>query len=290
MPVLSIGILVPTNYADWTDCIAAFKNQLVAHHWVEGTDFKIEHHSAGGVSSNYTTIANDFANLGRKNPINIILTGGTEPTRACITATANVRQQIKVFFATAGEDGAYFTALANNVTGISNQQTYHVPHRLKHMKAHVAPLLAPTAFTVFGVIGNANAKNVKDEMAAVMLQAPAAPINLKPVQSKTPLHTAADIPTVIQSVIGQGAQALYVCTDPLITTNALAINNAGLPTMHAFRKNFGGGTSNKLLCWGPKLTDMFSQAADLVCNFNYWGNPNNLPTPTTPTGSSDHQP
>jgi ABC-type uncharacterized transport system substrate-binding protein len=282
MPLLSIGILVPTKYADWNDCIAAFESQLAANGWTKGIDFEIEHQSAGGDSSKYTSIARDFVR--RPNPIDVIVTGGTEPTLACITETANV-QQIKVFFATAGEPGAYFTKLGNNVTGISNEQTRHVKDRLKHMKTYVAQLLAPTAFTVFGVIGNANAHNVQNEITEIVSQAPA--IQLKPVQSNTALKTAADIPTVIQEVKAKGAQALYVCTDPLITTNALAINQAGLPTMHAFRKNLGGSRSKSMLFWGPKLTDMFSQAADLVYN---WRTTGTFPGPTTPTGPSEHQP
>lgn len=292
MPVLHIGILVPTTFAVWSDCIAAFENELVANGWTGGTDFDIQLQEAYGQSGRYASIAADFANPGRTNPINIILTGGTEPTCACITATTKV-QQIKVFFATAGEDGAYFTALGNNVTGISNEQTFHVKDRLQHMKTYVAQLLAPTAFTVFGVIGNASAQayNVRDEITEIVKRARAPAINLTPVQSNTALNAAADIPTVIQEVQAKGAQALYVCTDPLITTNAATINQlalqAGLPTMHAFRKNFGGITHPKLLCWGPKLVDMFSQAADLVYN---WGTTGAFPAPTTPTSPSEHQP
>jgi hypothetical protein len=287
MPLLSIGFLVPTAYAAWTDCITAFEDELATNGWKKGTDFKIEHQTANEPSINeYTRIAKDFANPNRPNPIDIIVTGGTEATRACIAETANV-QQIKVFFATAGESGDYFTKLGANVTGISNQQITHVKDRLKHMKTHVAQMLAPTAFTVFGVIGNANADNVGDEITEIVSQAKKPAINLKPVQSNTKLKTRTDIPTVIQEVIAKGAQALYVCTDPLITTNALAINQANLPTMHAFSKNLGGSKSKSLLFWGPELADMFSQAADLVYD---WRTTGVLAGPTTPTKPIKHQP
>jgi ABC-type uncharacterized transport system substrate-binding protein len=153
MPALSIGFLVATTTAIWSDDIQAFNDELAAKGWKAGTDFNIEYQEADGQSSQYTSIAQDFANPARPNPIDVIVTGGTEPTLACITATAKV-PQIKVFFATAGEDGAYFTALGTNVTGISNEQTRHVPDRLNHMKTYVPPLLGGATFTTFGLIGN----------------------------------------------------------------------------------------------------------------------------------------
>jgi putative ABC transport system substrate-binding protein len=280
--MLNIGLLDPTNGA-WTDCIKAFMDQLGKHGWKKGTDYTIQVQAPNGQT--LAQAATNLVSLGKPNPTDfIILTGGTEPTCACIQATVSV-PQIKVFFATAGEKGAYFTGLANNVTGISNEQTLHVKDRLQHMKTYVAPLLAPTPFTVFGVIGNADARNVQHEINEVVKRAPV--FNLRPVQSDTKLYTAADIPTVIQEVRAKGAQALYVCTDPLITTNAATINQAGLPTMHAFRKNLGGSGSNRLLFRGPKLVDMFSKAADLVYN---WRTTGVFPAPTTPTGPHEHQP
>jgi len=295
---LSIGFLVGTTYDTWKDEIKAFNDELVSNGWTAGTDFKIEYQSAAGQQNFYTAIANDFANTKRPNPIDVIVTGGTNATVACITATLNV-PQIKVFFATAGELGPYFTKLASknttgisNVTGISNQQIQYVPDRLYHMKTYVPALLAPTAFTVFGLIGNANAQNVIDEMAAVVAQA-LPDYGLTAVQSKTTLQTVGDIPTVIQSVQSQGAQALYVCTDPLITSNAEFLNEcaltAGLPTMHAFKKNLAGSGSNKLLYLGYELTDLFSQIAGIIYNWRTTRRAA-LPAPTTPTGPINKQP
>jgi hypothetical protein len=176
------------------------------------------------------------------------------------------------------------------VTGISNEQTLHVPDRLKHMKTNIPPLLGGTPFRVFRLIGNANATNVADEIAAIMAQATGAPpLNLTAVQSTTALQTVADIPTVIQDLKAKGAQALYVCTDPLITSNADILNEwaaiAGLPTMHAFKKNFG---KRGTLYWGPKLEDMFSQAADFVYS---WSTTGVCPVPVSVSGGSiEHHP
>jgi hypothetical protein len=162
------------------------------------------------------------------------------------------------------------------------------------MNTYVPPLLT-TAFTTFGVIGHGGPQgpqNVIDEINAVTDPNTGAPsLGLTVVQSTTPLQTAGDIPNVIQSVVSQGAQALYVCTDPLITSKAAstAINAAGMPTMHAFKKNLGGSGSNKLLYLGYELTDLFSQIADIIYN---WRTTPGAPfaAPTTPTGSIKKQP
>ena len=59
--------------------------------------------------------------------------------------------------------------------------------------------------------------------------------------------------------------ALFVCTDPFVTTHHIAINiaaaAAGLPTIHAFREYVEGGG---LASYGPDFREMFNGAADLV--------------------------
>ena len=59
--------------------------------------------------------------------------------------------------------------------------------------------------------------------------------------------------------------ALYVCTDPFITTHRVAINIAAacarLPTMEAFCEYVEAGG---LMSYGPDFRAMFGRAADLV--------------------------
>ena len=59
--------------------------------------------------------------------------------------------------------------------------------------------------------------------------------------------------------------ALYVCTDPFITTHRVAINiaaaSARLPTMHAFCEYVEAGG---LMSYGPDFRAMFGRAADIV--------------------------
>jgi len=254
--VPTIGFLVGTTYDAWRDYIRAFENQLGTYRWKKGTNFNIEYQVASGLADLYDAIAADFANPKRSTPINVIVTGGTGPTVACIKAT----ETIPIVFATAANGAALVASASGNVTGISNEQTAHVAHRLQHMQANL-PTLGRN-FRV-GPIGNTNAANVQDEMKEVQKQA--AKLGLKFYQSTMALQTVDHIHPVMQDLKTNGVQALFVCTDPLITSNADILNEwaviENLPTMHHFRKNFG---QRGTLFWGPKLEDMFSRAADFV--------------------------
>ena len=78
------------------------------------------------------------------------------------------------------------------------------------------------------------------------------------------IRRSAQIVPAIKRVRGK-VDALFVCTDPLITTNQIAIHTAataaGLPTVHAFRDYVEAGG---LMSYGPDFRDMFAHAADLV--------------------------
>jgi putative ABC transport system substrate-binding protein len=260
MTLPTIGFLVGTTYDAWQDYIKAFEDRLAnGYNWNKNSDYTVEYQPAAGLADLYKTIAKDFAS--RKPPLNVIVTGGTGPTYACLLATGT----IPIVFATAADGKWLVNQSKGNVTGISNEQTAHVPHRLKHMTDHMPALLGGAAFKTIGIIGNENVKNVQQEIAAITTLAPAAPFNLTLKTSGTVLNSVDDIPTIIQDLQGQGAQGLYVCTDPLITTNADILNEyaatMNLPTMHAFRQNRGQRGS---LSWGPKLEVLFSRAADFA--------------------------
>ena len=72
------------------------------------------------------------------------------------------------------------------------------------------------------------------------------------------------ITTAIQGLKGK-VDALYVCTDLLLTTHEVAVNVAAasvqLPTMHAFREYVEAGG---LMSYGPDFPAMFERAAELA--------------------------
>ncbi len=87
-----------------------------------------------------------------------------------------------------------------------------------------------------GAIGNINVPNVKLEMKELKIEAKS--LGLK--YSEAHLKTLADIHPAIKSLKRKKVDGLFVCTDPLITTNADILNEWALleklGTMHALRK------------------------------------------------------
>jgi ABC-type uncharacterized transport system substrate-binding protein len=74
---------------------------------------------------------------------------------------------------------------------------------------------------------------------------------------------AEDIEPAFAALKGS-AEALYVCTDPLISTHRIRINTlaaaARLPTMHSVREYVEAGG---LMSYGASYPELFRRAADL---------------------------
>lgn len=144
------------------------------------------------------------------------------------------------------------------------------------------------AATRIGLIGNTSVINVQNEMAAARAQPPA---GLTIFQSGKPLVTVDDIPTVIDDLTNTyRVDALYVCTDPLITSSADILNEWArlykLKTMHTFGVNRGKETT--MPYWGPSFTVLFNRAADFVYNWSTTGA--RPPWEPADTSKFDHYP
>jgi ABC-type uncharacterized transport system substrate-binding protein len=111
-----------------------------------------------------------------------------------------------------------------------------------------------------GLIGNDKSPNVKLEMKIAESVAPTLGLKLR----KGRIRKQKDIAPVIKGLKGK-VRALYVCTDPLITTHAIELNaeatKAGLPTMHAFKEYLQWGG---FMSYGPKFVELFQNTADMV--------------------------
>jgi putative ABC transport system substrate-binding protein len=247
----TIGFLVATTHHAWSEFTDAFEDELKKL----GDDFKIEYQSASGLQNLYYEIANDFTNPKRSVPIDIIVTGGTGPTLACLNAT----KTIPIVFATAG-DPVYSGLVGKNVTGISNGQTDPdvVRKRLIFMRDK---LILDHTKIVVGAVGNVDATNVQLEMQRVKDAAS----DLGLGYFARPLSGLDDIHQAIKDLKSKGVNALFVCTDPLITTNADILNEwallENLATMHSFRENCG---KDGLMFYGPIFPNMFRRAAVFV--------------------------
>jgi len=254
----TVGFLIATSADLWKPYTGAFEAQLRSHLKI-GEDFKIEYHAADGLQKRYREIAKDFANPKRTKPIDIIVTGGTGAVLACKKETS----KIPIVFATAGDpvnSGLVASKPTGNLTGISNQQTNLVIKRLNYLRDNLATDLGKKLH--LSAIGNDSVPNVQLEKKIVADVA--RDLDLK-FSTSPPLKTPDDIEPVIKKLVRRGVNTLFICTDPLITTNAERINKLALDnklsTMHAFRMNYG---KQGLMFYGPCFPDMFKRAADFA--------------------------
>ena len=89
-----------------------------------------------------------------------------------------------------------------------------------------------------------------------------------------------DIPIAFAAALKVRADALYVCADPLVTTNRLRIvtlaQDARLPTMFGEREYIDAGG---LMSYGPNLPDLFRRAGDHVDKILRGAKPADIPLP-----------
>ena len=73
-----------------------------------------------------------------------------------------------------------------------------------------------------------------------------------------------DIAPAFEAIKGR-AEALYVCIDPLVTTNGVHVNTlavgARLPTMQSIREQVEAGA---LMSYGISFSDLYRRTAELV--------------------------
>jgi putative ABC transport system substrate-binding protein len=258
-----IGFLGASTKRKWDGVLAAFEQRLATLGWIKNEDYHIKCLWADGLQAKYDKHAATFVHhkyYGRK--ADVIVTGGTAASLACKKAT-NLRlipaKRIPVIFATAGDPvgSKLVKTLARpggNVTGISNRQTDSAEQRFKIVQQ--LPNLK-----VLGIIGNASSPNVKLEIKKISKLARRHNLYCRVFRN---IKKKQDIATGIKA-LGSGrrpADALYVCTDPLITSNAKYLNSlVNRPAIHAFKENLEG---QGLMSYGAQLESVFESAADYV--------------------------
>ena len=154
-----------------------------------------------------------------------------------------------------------------NVTGLSIQQTDLAGKRLELLR-EVVPGLRRLA--IMANVGNPAAVL---EMGEV--QAAARTLGLEVATFE--IRRAEDIAPAFEALKGR-ADALYVCTDPLVITNRIRINTlalgARLPTMHGLREYVEAGG---LMSYGPNFPDLYRRAADYVDKILRGAKPADIP-------------
>ena len=242
----------------------AFVQRLHELGWIEGQTVAIEYRWADGRSERVAEIAAEFVRL----KVAVIVTYANTAAAATKRAVAT----IPIVFAAAGDPVgtglvASLARPGGNITGLSIQQTDLAGKRLEILRD-----LLPNLRTL-AILANAGSPNAVLEMDEA--QAAARRLGLAVVRSE--VRKTGDFAPALDALRGR-AEALYVCSDPLLTTNRLSINTLALgvrlPTMHGFREFAEAGG---LMSYGPNFPDLFRRAAEYVDKILHGAKPADLP-------------
>jgi len=247
----TVGFLGATTPSVWSAFVAAFLQRLRELGWIDGSTVAIEYRWAQGRDELYAEFAAEFVRL----KVDVIVTAGTDATIALKKATS----EIPIVFAAVGDPvgTGLIASLAHpsgNVTGLSNEQADLAGYRLELLH-EVVPSVRRVA-----LLGNIGSPLILLEMKAAEEAAPKLGLDV----FRLGVRKTEDIESAIESVKDR-ADALYVCTDPLISTNRVRINilaiGEKLPTVNSFREYVQAGG---LISYGPNFPDLFRRAGDFV--------------------------
>jgi putative ABC transport system substrate-binding protein len=244
--------------------VAAFVQRLRELGWIDGRNLAIEYRWAEGRNERYAENAAELVRL----KVDVIVTVATVPTLAAKQATA----VIPIVFAPSGDPVgtglvASLARPGGNVTGLSSQTAETAGKRLELLR-EIVPGLGRLA--IMGNVGNPISVLELGEV-----QAAARALGLEVITSE--LRRAEDISPAFDALKGR-ADALYVCTDPLVNTHRIRVNTlalaARLPTMHFFREYVEAGG---LMSYGPSPVHLFRRGAEYVDKILRGAKPDDLP-------------
>jgi putative ABC transport system substrate-binding protein len=260
----TVGFLGTTTPTIWSANVAAFQNRLRELNWIDGRNVSIEYRWAEGRDDRHAEFANEF--IQRK--VDVIVTAGT----AAVINVKKATSTIPIVFAAAGDPVrtglvSSLSRPGGNVTGLSNLQTDLGGRRLELLR-EILPSLKRVA-----VLGNVESPLIALEMEGV--KEDGAKLGLETF--KLEVTKADEIVPAIQALSGV-ADALYICSDPFLTTHRVRINTLAiaqkLPTVNAFREYVVAGG---LLSYGPNFPDLFRRSADYVDKILRGAKPADIP-------------
>ena len=256
-----LGSSTPSAMSQW---VAAFVQRLRDLGWIEGGTVTIEYRWAEGRSSRAAEIAAEFVQL----KVDVIVTYGTSSVLAAKQATS----VIPIVFAAANDPvGAGLVAsLARpdgNVTGLSVQQVDAAGKRLELLR-EIFPSLRRLA--ILANVGNPGAAL---EMGEAQVVARTLGLEVTTIE----IRRGEDIAPGFDALKSQ-AEALYVCTDPLVITNRARIQTsamgARLPTVYNSREYVETGG---LMSYGPNFLDQWRRTAEIVDKVLRGAKPSDIP-------------
>ena len=256
-----LGATTPSAQKKWTD---AFVQRLRDLDWIEGRTIAIEYRWAEGRTDRATQIFAEFVRLN----VEVIV---THPTPLALAAKQTT-SLIPIVFAVAGDPVgtglvASLARPGGNVTGLSLQIPDTISKQLELLR-EVVPDLRRLA--ILANIGNPIAVQ---EMRGV--QEVARMLGIEVTTSE--ILRGEDIAPAFEALNGR-ADALYVCTEPLVNTNRVRTNalalNAHLPSVVGYPEFVEAGG---LISYGPNYPALFRRAADFVDKILRGAKPADIP-------------
>jgi putative ABC transport system substrate-binding protein len=260
----TIGFLDPNAHATQAKLIAAFVLRLRKLGWNEGQNFAIEYRWTEGRVERSAELANELVRL----KVDIIVASGTAVAVAAKKATS----VIPIVFPIAGdpvENGlvASLSRPGGNVTGLSLLKTDLAAKRLELLRESVSGVRRLAILTNAGYPA-AVTETQEVKAAAKSLGLEAATFEIRQTE---------DIAKAFEALNGR-AEALYVCGDPLMFSNAVRVTTlalgARLPSIY---DNGGFVEAGGLMSYGPSFADMFRRSAEYVDKILRGAKPADLP-------------
>jgi putative ABC transport system substrate-binding protein len=259
----SIGYLGSATAAAHSRWTPAFVQRLRELGWIEGRTIAIEYRWAEGRPERFSELAAEFVRL----KVDVIVTTGGPAV-----AAKEVTSVIPIVFAIATDPigSGLVASLArpgDNVTGLSNQQADVSGKRIEFLR-EIVPGLERLA-----ILGNVRNPNAALEMSEA--QRAAGKLGLQVVTAG--IRAAEDIGHAFEAIKAR-ADAIYICGDPLQTTNRIRINilalGLRLPTILPSREDVEVGG---LISYGPNFPNLFRRAAEYVDKILRGAKPAELP-------------
>lgn len=246
-----IGFLGANTSAAQTKSTAALVQRLRELGWIDGRNVSIEYRWAEGRFERSPEIIAELVRL----KADVIVTHAPLNVIAAKRATS----VIPIVFAAVGDPVgigvvASLARPGGNVTGLSLQSADLAGKRLELLR-EVIPGLRRLAILI-----NAPSPNAVVEISEVKAAIPKLDVEVAVLE----IRRAEDIAPAIEG-LKNGADALYVQTDPLFNTNRARISalalDAKLPTISGTREYVAAGN---LMSYGANFTDLFRRAGDYV--------------------------
>jgi putative ABC transport system substrate-binding protein len=258
-----IGFLGTVAEGVWAKPVAAFEDQLREHGWIDGRTIKIIYRWGEGRDERFAEIATEFVN----SNVDVIVTGGN-----AVSAVRLATSTIPIVFAVAVDPvgSGFVNSLSRpggNVTGLSAQGPDLAAKRLELLRE-----LAPGRRRL-AILFNVGYPAAREELAQVQTAARA--LGLESVVLE--MRRAEDIAPAFDGAKGR-ADALYVVSDALVTSNLVLITklalDAGLPAISTSREF---AVSGGLIAYGPSYPALFQRAADDVDKILRGAKPADIP-------------